>query len=59
MGQIGGTAAAGAVIGTGDSFIEKLLVSASMAKVVVLLAVVALIMVRPSGVFASKERSYE
>jgi urea transport system permease protein len=59
VGQLGGTAAGGALIGTGDSFVEKLLVNASMAKVVVLLAVIAVIMVRPSGLFTSKERSYE
>jgi urea transport system permease protein len=59
MGQLTGTVAGGALIGTGDSFVEKLLVNASMAKVVVLLAVIGVIMARPSGLFAPKERSYE
>ena len=31
----------------------------SLAKVIVLLLVVGFIMVRPSGLFAAKERSYE
>ncbi len=59
MGNLSGTVAGGALIGTGDSFVEKLLVNASMAKVVVLLAVIGVIMFRPSGLFAPKERSYE
>jgi urea transport system permease protein len=58
-GQMAGTIAGGGLLGTGESFIEKLLVNASMAKVVVLLAVIGFIMVRPSGLFAPKERSYE
>jgi urea transport system permease protein len=59
MGQLSGSAAGGIVIGTGDSFVEKVLGNTSMAKVVVLLVVIAIIMVRPSGLFATKERSYE
>jgi urea transport system permease protein len=59
VGQLSGSIAGGAVIGTGNSFVEKLLGNTSMAKVVVLLAVIAIIMVRPSGLFATKERSYE
>jgi urea transport system permease protein len=59
LGQLTGSVAAGAVIGTADSFLEKWLVNASMAKVIVLFAVIAFVMARPSGLFASKERSYE
>lgn len=59
MGQMSGTVASGALLGTGESFIEKILVNASMAKVVVLLVVVAFIMLRPAGLFAPRERSYE
>jgi urea transport system permease protein len=59
MGQLSGSVAGGAVIGTGDSFVEKLLGNTSMAKVVMLLIVIAIICVRPSGLFATKERSYE
>lgn len=59
MGQLAGTVASGAILGTGDSFLEKVLVNASLAKVVVLLAVIGFIMVRPSGLFAPRERSYE
>jgi urea transport system permease protein len=59
LGQMTGTVASGALLGTGDSFVEKILVNAPMAKVCVLLAVVLFIMARPAGLFTSKERSYE
>jgi urea transport system permease protein len=59
MGSMFGSVAGGALLGTGDSFIEKILVNASMSKVVVLLAVIGFIMVRPAGLFAPRERSYE
>jgi len=59
VGQLSGSVAGGVVIGTGDSFVEKFLGNTSMAKVVVLLIVIAIICVRPSGLFATKERSYE
>jgi urea transport system permease protein len=59
MGQLSGTVAGGSVIGTGDSFVEKLLDNTSMAKVIMLLVVVGFIMIRPSGLFVAKERSYE
>ena len=59
MGQLTGSIAGGALIGTGDSLVEKLLGNTSMAKVVVLVAVIIFILARPSGLFASKERTYE
>lgn len=59
MGQISGTIAAGGVIGTGNSFVEKAIGDAPMAKVYVLLGVIAFIMVRPSGLFKTKERTYD
>jgi urea transport system permease protein len=59
MGQLFGSVAGGLLIGTGEGVIEKALVNATMAKVLVLLAVIAFMMVRPSGIFAPKERSYE
>jgi urea transport system permease protein len=59
MGQLSGTVVSGALLGTGDSFVEKILVNAPMAKVAVLLSVVLFIMVRPAGIFVSKERSYD
>lgn len=59
MGQITGTVAGGAVIGTSNSFVEKAIGDAPMAKVCVLAVVIAFIMVRPSGLFATKERSYD
>jgi urea transport system permease protein len=74
MGQLVGTVAAGLVIGTGSSVVAKLLgnslipdlfpvmiseVNQQMAKVTLLLLVIAFILARPSGLFASKERVYE
>lgn len=59
MGQLGGTVASGALIGTSGGFVEKLLDNTSMAKVVVLCAIVVFIYIRPSGLFASKERTYD
>ncbi|HEX5269319.1 MAG TPA: urea ABC transporter permease subunit UrtB [Gemmataceae bacterium] len=84
MGQLSGSAAGGATIGTSNSVLAKLLGSEwlgkvglalgvpeedwsrvvksngeSLAKVLVLLIVIGFIMVRPSGLFAAKERSYE
>ncbi len=59
VGQLAGTVGGGALIGTGDSVVEKLLGNASLAKVVVLLAVIAFIQFRPSGLFVTKERSYD
>lgn len=59
MGQLTGTVASGALIGTTDGMISKLLVNASMAKVLVLLLVIGFIMVRPSGLFVLRERTYD
>lgn len=55
MGAIGG----GVIIGTGDSVVEKLIGNTSIAQVLVLTIVIVCIMIRPSGLFATKERSYE
>jgi urea transport system permease protein len=59
LGQLGGSVVAGGILGTADSFFEKWLVNAEIAKVLVMLGVIVFIMVRPSGLFAPKERSYE
>src|SRR5262245_34186889 len=84
MGQLGGSVAGGATIGTSNSVLAKVLGSEgltrvalalgvseddwsrivrtngeSLAKVLVLLIVITFIMIRPSGMFAAKERSYE
>jgi urea transport system permease protein len=84
MGQLTGSVAGGALIGTGDSFMAKLLStdwvakvalwfgisqedwgrivgnnSEIVAKVLVLLMVIGFILARPSGLLASKERTYD
>lgn len=59
MGQLAGSVAGGALMGTTSSFAEKLIGNASLAKVVVLSAVILCMFVRPSGLFASKERTYD
>jgi urea transport system permease protein len=74
MGQLTGTIAGGLVIGIATGFAEKLYgnslisglfpaniqeVNQQMAMVSVLLLVIAFIMVRPSGLFAVRERVYD
>lgn len=59
MGQITGTVVGGGVIGTSLSFVEKYLGNTPMAKVAVLFFVIGFIMVRPSGLYATKERTYD
>lgn len=59
MGQLAGTVGGGVLIGTSNSFIEKILGSAPMAKFLVLVVVIAVIQLRPAGLFAAKERSYD
>jgi urea transport system permease protein len=66
MGQLSGSVGAGAGYGTTFSFVEKGLsafkmpVSPSrMAEVVILIAVVTFLLIRPAGLFVTKERSYE
>ena len=74
MGHLLGTVLGGLVIGTGVSVLAKVFgnslfpnlfpamiseVNTQMAKVVVLLLVIGFIMVRPSGLLATKERVYD
>jgi urea transport system permease protein len=84
MGQLSGSVAGGALIGTSDSFVAKLLStdgvgkvalwfgvspedwgrivgsnSEVVAKILVLLMVIGFILIRPTGLFASKERTYD
>lgn len=59
MGQLTGTVASGALIGTSDSVIEKIINNTPIAKVLILVGVIAFIMVRPAGLFTTKERVYE
>src|SRR5262249_45787612 len=59
LGQLTGSIGGGSIIGTADSVVEKLLGDPLLARVIVLLAVVAFIQFRPQGLFVAKERSYE
>ena len=59
MGQLAGSVAGAATIGTSTAFVEKWAGSLPMAKVYILLTVVGFMLIRPSGLFALKERSYE
>ena len=66
MGQARRRVGAAAIIATGISFVEKLLGDykvmdspSAMAKVLGLLMVVAFLLIRPSGLFTTKERSYD
>lgn len=56
IGQIKGTILAALGIGLGQSFLESL-TSGSMAKVLVLVAIVAFLQIRPQGIFTVKTRS--
>lgn len=58
-GHLGGTAASGGLLGTGNSVVTKLLGNEPMAKVVMLLIVILLIQFRPAGLFAPRERHYD
>jgi urea transport system permease protein len=59
VGQMTGTVAGGTLIGTGNGVVTKILNNEPIAKVLVLLLVIAFIQFRPSGLFAPKERVYD
>ena len=59
MGQLAGAVGGGVLYGTSYSFVDKFLNNTTMAKALILYAVVAFLLVRPSGIFVTKERSYE
>ena len=60
MGQLGGSVGGGALYGTSFSFVEKGLGSTPMAKVIILpRRSSTFLLIRPSGIFVTKERSYE
>lgn len=59
MGQLAGSIAGAVVIGFGTGFVEKLISQPPMAKVIVLGTVICFLLIRPTGLFALKERSYE
>ena len=58
-GQLAGTVVGGAVIGTGNSVVTKMLNNEPIARVIVLLLVVVFIQFRPAGLFAPRERVYD
>ncbi len=57
MGQLSGSVAGAAVIGTSTAFVEKWMGNLPMAKVAILLIVVCFMLIRPAGLFAIKERA--
>ncbi|HZZ82726.1 MAG TPA: hypothetical protein VFE62_29780, partial [Gemmataceae bacterium] len=66
MGQLAGAVGAAAIIATCISFAEKIVGDyklidspTAMAKVFGLLLVVGFLLIRPSGLFTTKERSYD
>ncbi len=59
MGQLWGCVAGGAVIGVGNGFGSKFLGDETLAKFLVLVLVIGFLLVRPSGLFTTKERTYE
>ena len=58
-GQLMGTVVGGALIGTSNSVVAKILNNEPIARVVVLLMVITFIQFRPSGMFAPRERVYD
>ena len=59
LGQLLGSIGAGALMGTSNSVLDQATGSTTIAKVISLLAVIALVLIRPSGLFSTRERSYE
>lgn len=59
LGQLAGSVGAGTIIGTGSSVTDQMTGNAPMAKVIILLVVIVLVLIRPSGLFTTRERSYE
>ena len=59
LGQLAGSVGGGLVIGTGTGFLSKFLGNEVMAKFVVLMLVVGFLLVRPSGLFTTRERAYD
>lgn len=66
MGQLAGAVGAAVIIATGISFVEKVIGDyhlmdspSAMAKVLGLFLVVAFLLIRPAGLFTTKERSYD
>ena len=60
LGQIPGAIAGGLLIGTSNNVITRVFgIDEVIAKVIVLVLIVAFIMVRPSGLVTTRERSYD
>jgi urea transport system permease protein len=60
LGQIPGAIAGGTVMGTSNNVITKVFgIDETIARVLVLLLIVGFIMVRPSGLVKTRERSYD
>ena len=60
LGQIPGAIIAGILIGTSNNIITKVYgLDEVLARVIVLLMIVAFVMVRPSGLIKTRERSYD
>lgn len=59
MGNLIGSVGGGAIIGTGNGILSKLLGNEIMARVLVLVVVIIAMLIRPTGLFVTKERVYE
>ncbi len=59
VGQMAGTVTGGALIGTGTGAVARMLGNEPIARVLILLLVIAFIQFRPSGLFAPRERVYD
>ncbi len=59
MGQLLGTIGGGVLYGTSLSVVEKVQGNTTIAQAIILFAVVVFLLFRPSGLFVTKERSYD
>ena len=59
LGKLAGAVGGGAVMGTGNGFISKIIGNEVMATFLVLVTVIMFLLIRPSGLFTTKERTYD
>ena len=59
LGQLMGTVGGGLLYGTAFSFVEKVNGNYTIARSIILFVVVVVLLIRPAGLFATRERSYE
>jgi urea transport system permease protein len=59
LGKLAGSVGAGSLIGVAEGFTDKVIGDLVMAQLYVMCAVIVFLLIRPQGLFTTKERSYE